>query len=100
MSSLRIFEPRLFDPILADPFDSMFRRFMAPLRTELEGSALDMRIDVSEVDGHCRAEVSLIDEVVAQDVDETKATAKLDDGVLTLDLPKKASTAAKRLAIQ
>lgn len=43
MSSLRIFEPRLFAPILADPFDSMFRRFMAPMRTELEGNALDMR---------------------------------------------------------
>lgn len=147
MSSLRIFEPRLFDPILSDPFDSMIRRFMAPMRTEMEGSALDMRVDVTEVDGHYKvqadlpgvkkddinvridgnivqidAEVKQLKDVketegkmlrseryhgilsrafsVAQDVDESRATAKLDDGVLTLDLPKKASTAAKRLAIQ
>lgn len=36
---------------------------------------------------------------LAQDVDETKAVAKYEDGVLTLDLPKKTTTASKRLAI-
>ena len=35
-----------------------------------------------------------------QDVDDTRATAKYEDGVLTLDLPKKASIPSKRLAIQ
>ena len=37
---------------------------------------------------------------VAQDVDDTKATAKYEDGVLTLELPKKATTATKRISIQ
>ena len=37
---------------------------------------------------------------VSQDVDDTKATAKYEDGVLTLELPKKATSATKRLAIQ
>ena len=36
---------------------------------------------------------------LGQDVDETKADAKYADGVLTLELPKKASAAAKKLAI-
>jgi HSP20 family protein len=34
-----------------------------------------------------------------QDVDEGKAVAKYEDGVLTLELPKKATSAAKRLAV-
>lgn len=45
---------RLFEPALSDPFETMFKRFMAPLR----------------------------------------------DGVLTLELPKKAMTASKRITIQ
>jgi HSP20 family protein len=36
---------------------------------------------------------------LGQDVDESKADAKYVDGVLTLELPKKASAAAKKLAI-
>lgn len=36
---------------------------------------------------------------LAQDVDEAKADARYVDGVLTLELPKKASSAAKKLAI-
>ena len=36
---------------------------------------------------------------LATEVDESKATAKYHDGVLDLTLPKKASAAAKRLAI-
>jgi HSP20 family protein len=36
---------------------------------------------------------------LATEVDESKAIAKYHDGVLDLTLPKKASTAAKRLAI-
>jgi len=35
-----------------------------------------------------------------QDVDDTKADARYADGVLTLELPKKASAASKKLAIQ
>jgi len=37
---------------------------------------------------------------LGQDVDEATATAKYNDGVLDLTLPKKATTSAKKLAIQ
>ena len=37
---------------------------------------------------------------LTQDVDDTKATARYEDGVLTLELPKKESSPTKRLAIQ
>ncbi len=37
---------------------------------------------------------------LSQDVDETKAEAKYNDGVLELTLPKKATTAGKTLSIQ
>ena len=37
---------------------------------------------------------------LTQDVDDTKASAKYEDGVLTLELPKKESIPSKRLAIQ
>lgn len=36
---------------------------------------------------------------LGQDVDEAKADAKYADGVLTLELPKKATAASKKLAI-
>lgn len=147
MSSLRLFEPRLFEPALGDSFESMFKRFMAPMRMEFENGNLDMRVDVTEVDGLYKVRADLpgvkkedinvridgniiqIDAEakqeketresggkvlrserwhgaisrafsVSQDVDEAKAVAKFEDGVLTLELPKKETTAAKRLAIQ
>jgi HSP20 family protein len=147
MSSLRLFEPRLFEPALGDPFESMFKRFMAPMRMELEKGALDMRLDVTEVDGiyKVRADIPGVkkDDInvridgnviqidaeakkekdikdsggkvlrserwegavsrtfsVAQDVDEAKVSAKYEDGVLTLELPKKASAPSKRITIQ
>ena len=37
---------------------------------------------------------------LAQDVDEAKATAKCENGVLTLVLPKKTTSTSKKLAIQ
>lgn len=37
---------------------------------------------------------------LAQDVDDAKAEAKYTDGVLTLRLPKKASTASRKLEVQ
>jgi HSP20 family protein len=42
---------RLFEPALNDPFKSMFRRFMAPLRAEKNLEELDIRVDVVEKDG-------------------------------------------------
>ena len=138
---------RLFEPVLNDSFESMFKRFMAPMRVETDTGSLDVRVDVTEKDGTytVRADLPGVkkDEInvridgnmvqidaevkhekdtkesgdkvlrseryygavsraftLAQDVDEAKATAKYEDGVLTLELPKKATTAAKRLAIQ
>jgi HSP20 family protein len=37
---------------------------------------------------------------LAQDVDDTKANARYADGVLTLELPKKSSSASKKVAVQ
>ena len=37
---------------------------------------------------------------LTQDVDDTKATARYEDGVLTLELPNKESSPTRRLAIQ
>jgi HSP20 family protein len=37
---------------------------------------------------------------LADDVDESKADAKYADGVLTLQLPKKATTAARKVTVQ
>lgn len=141
MSSLRLFEPAL-----NDPFESMFRRFMAPVRVERGLDELDIRVDVVEKDGmfkvsadlpgvkkediHVRIDGNLVQidaetkrekEVkenggkvlrseryygsvsrafsLSQDVDESKATAKYENGVLTLELPKKATSTSKRLTI-
>lgn len=138
---------RVFEPTLSDPFETMFKRFMAPIRLELENGSLDMRLDVAEMDGLYKVRADLpgvkkddikvridgniiqIDaEVkadpdlkasgvkllrserlqgvisrtfsVAQDVDDAKASAKYEDGVLTLELPKKATTASKKITIQ
>ena len=136
---------RLFEPTLNDPFESMFRRFMAPLRSERNLDELDIRVDVVEKDGIFKVRADLpgvkkedinvridgnlvqIDAetkeekemkedgkvvrkeryfgsvsrafTLSQDVDDTKAVAKYEDGVLTLDLPKKATSTAKKLAI-
>jgi HSP20 family protein len=37
---------------------------------------------------------------LAQDVDDSKVVAKYTDGVLTLELPKKASAASKKISVQ
>ncbi len=147
MSSIRLFEPRMFDPMLSDSLESMFKRFMTPMRMDFESGALDMRVDVTDVDGmyKVRADIPGVkkDDIsvriegnmvqidaqtkeeketqeaggrmlrserwhgsvsraftVAQDVDDSKATAKYEDGVLTLELPKKASAEYKRIQIQ
>ena len=138
---------RLFEPALSDPFETIFKRFMAPVRLEMENGSLDMRLDVAEMDGIYKVRADLpgvkkddinvridgniiqIDaEVkadpalqasgvkllrserlqgalsrafsVAQDVDDTKSSAKYEDGVLTLELPKKNASASKKIAIK
>ena len=147
MSNLSLFEPRLFEPMLSDPFEPMFRRFMEPMRKMMENGSLDIKLDVSEANGmykvradipgvkkddinvridgniiHIDAQAKKEKETkgdggkvlcserwegavsrtfsVAQDVDEAKVTAKYEDGVLTLELPKKAGTASKSIKIQ
>lgn len=147
MSNLRVFEPRLFDPMLGGSLDSMFKRFLEPMRMEFENGSLDMRLDVTEKNGvyKVRADIPGVkkedinvridgnvvqidaeakkekeekgngDKILrrerwegavsrtfslAQDVDESKVKATYEDGVLTLELPKKATSAAKRIAIQ
>ncbi len=142
MSNLRI-----FDPVVNDPFESMFRRFLSPIRMEMDNGALEMRVDVTEIDGMYKVRADIpgakkddinvridgnlvqIDAemkrqkdtkesggkvlrserwegavsrafTVAQDVDESKVSAKYEDGVLTLELPKKATSTAKKITIQ
>ncbi len=138
---------RLFEPVMNDSLESMFKRFMAPMRLELDNGSLEMRVDISEANGAYKVRADLpgvkkedinvridgnivqIDAEVKQeketkdkagkvlrseryqgavsrtfslpqDVDDAKATAKYDDGVLTLELPKKSGKSTKRLAIQ
>ena len=147
MSNLSLFEPRLFKAALSDPFDTMFKRFMMPMHMDMESSAIDIRLDVTEVDGKYKVcaditgfkkddinvridgNIVQIDAAakkksetkdeggkvlrrerwegavsrtfsLTQDVDESKATAKYEDGVLMLELPKKEATTSKRLQIQ
>lgn len=137
---------RLFEPSLNEPFESVFRRFMSPLRLEKNMEDMDIRIDVVEkdnlfkvradlpgvkkedinvridgnlvqIDAETKGEKEFKEEggkvlrseryygsvsrafTLTQDVDEAKAVAKYENGVLTLELPKKATSAAKRLAI-
>jgi HSP20 family protein len=141
MSNLRV-----LDPMFSDNFDSVLRRFFAPVAFDADTPALKMRIDVSEKDnayvvkadipGVRKEDINVridgnvvqIDAEVrhekeskgnggkvlrseryygtvsrtfslGQDVDEAKADARYVDGVLTLELPKKASAASKKLAI-
>ena len=137
---------RLLDPTLKDPFESVFRGFLAPLRFDRTADDFDIRVDVVEkngafkvqadlpgvkkedinvrIDGNrvqieaeARREKDVKDEggkvlrseryygtvsrifTLAQEVDDAKAVAKYEDGVLTLDLPKKVGVTAKRLEI-
>ncbi|MEI8168685.1 MAG: Hsp20/alpha crystallin family protein [Rhodoferax sp.] len=137
---------RLFDPTLNDPLDTMFRRFMAPIRMDRNLEELDIRVDVVEKNGAFKVRADLpgvkkedinvrIDGNIvqidaetkrekdikeddgkvlrseryygavsrsfslAQDVDESKAIAKYENGVLTLELPKKTTSVSKRLEI-
>jgi HSP20 family protein len=141
MSNLNV-----FDNAFNEPFEPFFRRFLAPVRTELDSNMLQIRIDVEEkdkaysvradipgvkkedinvrIDGNIvqiDAESKQDKEVkekgkllrseryygavsrsfsLSQDIDESKAVAKYENGVLNLELPKKEATAYKRLAIQ
>ena len=134
------------DTAMKDPFETVFRGFLAPMRSAGNGDELDIRLDVVEkedafkvhadlpgvkkedinvrIDGnrvqidaesHREKDVKEKGKLVrseryygtvsrvftlSQDVDEAKAVAKYENGVLSLDLPKKAGTSSKKLAIQ
>ena len=136
----------LLDTAMKDPFESVFRGFLAPMRMAGKGDDLDIRIDVVEkddafkvhadlpgvkkedinvridgnqvqIDAEARREKDVKEKgklvrseryygtvsrvfTLSQEVDDAKAVAKYDNGVLSLDLPKKAGTASKKLAIQ
>lgn len=122
MSNLRV-----LDPAFTDSFDSALRRFFAPVAIETDAPALKMRVDVSEkgnaylvkadIPGVKKEDINVrIDGKIlrserywgnisrtfslAQDVDDSKVVAKYADGVLTLELPKKASSAARKVTVQ
>jgi HSP20 family protein len=136
----------VFDNAFNEPLEPFFRRFLAPLRAEMDSNVLQIRIDVEEkdkaytvradipgvkkedinvrIDGNIvqiDAETKQDKEVkekgkllrseryygsvsrsfsLSQDIDESKAVAKYENGVLNLELPKKEATAFKRLAVQ
>ena len=142
---------RLFDPLIGDPFDSAFRRFLSspvfsPM-AEAPVAAPSMRLDITESNGsyivkadlpgvkkediNVRVDGNIVqidaevrqqketkgegDKVLrseryfgsvsrtfslAQDVDDARSNAKYDNGVLTLELPKKSTSASKKLNVQ
>ncbi len=144
MANIRLFDPAPLS--LSDPFDSLFRGFMMPMRMDRTLDDMDIRIDVVEkeksfkvradlpgfkkedinvridgnivqIDASTKTEKETKDEggkvlrnerycgsvsrtfSLSQDVDDAGANAKFEDGVLSLELPKKASTESKRLTI-
>jgi len=136
----------LLDTAMKDPFETVFRGFLAPMRLANGGDELDIRLDVVEkddafqvqadlpgvkkedinvrisgnriqIDAEARREKDVKEKgklvrseryygtvsrvfTLSQDVDDTKAVAKYENGVLTLDLPKKAGTSSRKLTIQ
>jgi len=136
----------LLDTAMKDPFETVFRGFLAPMRVANGGDELDIRVDVVEkddafkvqadlpgvkkedinvridgnrvqIDAEARREKDVKEKgklvrseryygtvsrvfTLSQEVDDTKAVAKYENGVLSLDLPKKVGTASKKLTIQ
>ena len=138
---------RLFDPLVADTFDTALRRYFAPAPYPADLPQLKMRIDVTEndrgyaikadipgvkkedisvrIDGNVvqidaeakreKEEKAGADKVLrseryygtvsrtlslADDIDEARVEAKYADGVLNLQLPKKAAAESKKIAVQ
>lgn len=136
----------LLDTAMKDPFETVFRGFLAPMRFNGNGDELDIRLDVVEkddafkvqadlpgvkkedinvridgnriqIDAEARREKDVKEKgkvvrseryygtvsrvfTLSQEVDDAKAVAKYENGVLSLDLPKKAGTSSRKLAIQ
>jgi len=54
MSNLRV-----FDPALNDTIESMFKRFLTPMRLDMENGNNEMRVDITESDGHYKVRADL-----------------------------------------
>ena len=94
---------RLRDPVFGDNFESALRRFFSPTVFERDEPQLQMKIDVSENADSCSERYyGTISRAfsLGQDVDDTKAQAKYADGVLALELPKKATASARKVTVQ
>jgi len=83
MSNLRLFEPRLFEPALSDPFDSMFKGFMAPMMVELENGSLDIRLDVTEMDGLYKVRADI------PGVKKDDISVRIDGNIIQIDAEAK-----------
>ena len=80
------------------------------IHVTVEGSVVTLRAEIQQQDSQGQEEKVLLTEryygAVARsfqlpaDVDPAQAKAKYDNGVLTLNLPKKVGTAAQRLNIE
>lgn len=89
MSNLRMYEPRLFEPVLSDSFENMFKRFMAPMRLDVENGSLDMRVDVSEVDGMYKVQAD-IPSVKKEDIN-----VRIDGNLIQIDAEAKRQKESK-----
>ena len=92
---------RLLDPNFSDNFEGALRRFFSPTvfdaetRSEKETRNGDKVLRSERHYGAISRSFSL-----GQDVDGAKVQAKYADGVLSLELPKAAQAASRRIAIQ
>ena len=79
------------------------------IHVSLDGSVVTLRAEVKQQDSQSREEKVLRTEryygavsrsfQLPQDIDQTQAKARYDNGVLTLTLPKKQAGGSQRLAI-
>ena len=80
------------------------------IHVSLEGNVVTLRAEVKQSDAQTNDEKTLRSEryygavsrsfQLPQEIDESQAKAKYDNGVLTLTLPKKLASAAQRLKIE
>ena len=80
------------------------------IHVTVEGSVVTLRAEVKQQDSQSEGEKVLRTEryygavarsfQLPQDIDQTQAKAKYDNGVLSLTLPKKTASGSQRLAIE
>ena len=87
MSNLRI-----FDPVVNDPFESMFRRFLAPIRMEMDNGALEMRVDVTEIDGMYKVRADI------PGAKKDDINVRIDGNLIQIDAEMKRQKRPRRVA--